>query len=114
MEFQGVNILSDSGFCSDLFAIFYQHLRECSSCASFFLFYLILFVLLVFVFCLLYYLICTGLEKLIDSKHYKKKLDDLIPDYFALQEAHSNLVISYNQLEHDYNELNQEYYHTCN
>lgn len=107
MEFQGLNIMNDSGYCSDLFAIFFQHLRDCDDCFYFFFFYLILFVFFVSLFCVLFGFLSSLLEKLIDSSHYRKKYKELADDYEALTESYSNLTSEFHQLE-------EEYYHTCN
>ncbi len=118
MELFGVNILNSDECCSDIVALFFNHLFECDECFIKVFGFLIYFVLAVavifFVISCVFDFFCKSFSKLFDRFRYKKLYDDLITMHGDLQEEYDDLSQDLWSLEAAYDELKKEYYHTCN
>lgn len=125
MESLGVNILNSEEFCSDLIALFFNHIWECDDCYSMTLCALVaFFVVIGLIYALI--VIVVGLfeklfSKIFDRFRYKKLYDDLITSHGDLQEEYDelshffdNLAYEHTVLLDEFYELQKEYYHTCN
>lgn len=87
-------------FCSDIVALFFNHIWECDVCLP----RILIFIVISFFACCLFWILINFFadlgEKLLDRLAYKKK-------YIELQSDYEDLFSDYVQLE-------KEYYHTCN
>lgn len=125
MELFGVNILNSEECCSDIVALFFNHLFECDECFIKVFGYLVYFVLavsvIIFVFSCFCDFVCKSFSKLFDRFRYKKLYDDQITKYGVLLEDYADLSDKFNELAYEHTvlldqhiELQKEYYHTCN
>ena len=125
MESLGVNILNSEEFCSDLIALFFNHIWECDDCYSMTLGALALFFVVIGLIYALIQIVVGFFDKLFskifDRFRYKKLYDDLITKHGDLKEDHDLLLNKFNELAYEHTvlldqhkELQKEYYHTCN
>lgn len=118
MEMFGVNILNSEECCSDIVALFSNHLFECDECFLKVFGYLIYFVVatavIFFVISCLGDFVCKSFSKLFDRFRYKKCYDDLITQFGDLSEEYDKLVDEHSVLLDEHIALQKEYYHTCN
>ena len=132
MESLGVNILNSEEFCSDLIALFFNHIWECDDCYSMILGALVAFFVVIGLIYALISIVVGFFEKLFskifDRFRYKKlyddlsfkhgellgEIDELSQDLWSLEAQNESLMSQWHELNLKYDELQKEYYHTCN
>lgn len=125
MEMFGVNILNSEECCSDIVALFFNHLFECDECFikvfGYFVYFVLAIAVIFFVISCFCDFICKGFSKLFDRFRYKKLYDDLITkhgdlleEYDSVKAQNESLMSQWHELNLKYDELKKEYYHTCN
>lgn len=108
----------NSTFCTDLVSLFVNHIFDCDSC-----FDKIAGLAVMFFAVVAFFFLCISVaveffgklfSKIFDRVCYRKKYNELESEFEHLNDSYSELLCDYHTLCLKYDDLEKEYYHTCN